>query len=126
MNRLATRTAVMTALVITAAVVILMAFITSMTVSAQGTDPQREAITGISVSTGGSPGEIDVTWDAHPAGVVDYRVAWAPTGEEFRGPNETNWNAFPTSTSLTVTGLTEESEYNVKVKAPFTSKPWFR
>ena len=26
---------------------------------------------------------------------------------------------FSTSTSLTVTGLTEGSEYNVKVKAPF-------
>ena len=81
MNRLAVRPTVMTALVITAAVVILMAFITSMTVSAQGTDPQRAAITRFSVPTGGSPGEIDVTGDAHLAGAVDYRVAWAPSDE---------------------------------------------
>ena len=106
-----------------AAVIILAMLATGMTASAQSNNPQRAAVTGLSATPGSNPGEIDVSWDAHPAGAVDYRVAWKPVGERFRPASDTDWNANPTATGMTITGLTEGSEYKVKVRARFDSNP---
>ena len=106
-----------------AAVIILAMLATGMTASAQSNNPQRAEVTGLSATSGANPGEIDVSWDAHPAGAVDYRVAWKPVGERFRPASDTDWNANPTATSMTITGLTGGSEYKVKVRARFSSNP---
>ena len=38
------------------------------------TASQRDPVTGVTVSAGGLPGELEVSWDAHPAGPREYRV----------------------------------------------------
>ena len=94
-----------------------------MTAWAEDDNPQRAAVTGLSATPGTDPGEIDLSWDAHPAGAKDYRVAWAPGGESFRRASDTNWNAKPTATGMTITGLTGGDDYKVKVRARFDSNP---
>ena len=89
----------------------------------QAASPQKAAVTGLSATPGASPGEIAVTWNAHPAGAVDYRVKWAPNGENFRRASDTDWNAKPTATGMTIAGLTGGSDYKVKVRARFDSNP---
>ena len=107
---------------IVAAAIVLITLATGMTAWAQS-NPQRAAVTGLSATPGANPGQIDVSWDAHPAGAIEYRVAWAPDGESFRGASNTDWNANPTATSMTIAGLTGGSDYKVKVRARFSSNP---
>ena len=78
---------------------------------------EKAPVTGLSASTGSSPGEIDVAWDAHPEGALEYRVAWAPSGESFRGAGNTDWNAYPTDTSLTITGLQRDRRRQPHLRA---------
>ena len=106
-----------------AAAIVLAMLATGITASAQSNNPQRAAVTGLSATPGSNPGEIDVSWDAHPAGAVDYRVAWKPVGGSFPRPGNTDWNAKPTATGMTIAGLTEGSDYKVKVRARFDSNP---
>ena len=113
---------IVAASLVAAAIVIAM-LATGITASAQSNNPQRAAVTGLSATPGSNPGEIDVTWDAHPAGATEYRVAWAPDGGSFRRPGNTDWNAKPTATGMTIAGLTEGSDYKVKVRARFDSNP---
>ena len=108
---------------IISAIMALTMLVTGITASAEDSNPQKAPVTGLSASTGSSPGEIDVAWDAHPEGAVDYRVAWAPSGEGFRGAGDTDWNAYPAGASLTITGLEEGAEHKVKVRARFQSNP---
>ena len=111
------------ALSLIAAAVILAMLAASMTAWAEDDNPQRAAVTGLSATPGSNPGEIDLSWDAHPAGAVDYRVAWKPVGERFRPASDTDWNANPTATGMTITGLTGGDDYKVKVRARFDSNP---
>ena len=106
-----------------AAVIIVITMLATGTTAWAQSNPQRAAVTGLSATPGSNPGEIDVSWDAHPAGAKDYRVAWKPVGGSFRRPGNTNWNAKPTATGMTITGLTEGSEYKVKVRARFGQQP---
>ena len=108
---------------IISAIMALTMLVTGITASAEDSNPQEAPVTGPSASTGSSPGEIDVAWDAHPEGALDYRVAWAPSGEGFRGAGDTDWNAYPAGASLTITGLEEGAEHKVKVRARFQSNP---
>ena len=94
-----------------------------MPTTTQAASPQKAAVTGLSAAPGSSPGEIDVTWDAHPAGAMDYRVKWAPEGENFRGASDTDWNANTAATGITLAGLTGGSDYKVKVRARFDANP---
>ena len=112
---------IIAASIVAAAIVITM-LATGTTAWAQS-NPQKAPVTGLSATSGSNPGEIDVRWDAHPAGAVDYRVAWKPVGERFRPASDTDWNANPTATGMTITGLTGGSDYKVKVRARFDSNP---
>ena len=85
-------------------------------VSAQQSD-WDQPVTGVTVSPGDNPGELDISWDAHPAGPQDYRVKWAPVDEDYRRWGDRNWNAYLSSTSHTVTGLTEGATYKAQVLA---------
>ena len=111
------------ALSLIAAAIILAMLAAGMTAWAENDNLQRAAVTGLSATPGTDPGEIDLSWDAHPAGAKDYRVAWAPGGESFRRASDTNWNAKPTATGMTITGLTGGDDYKVKVRARFDSNP---
>ena len=110
-------------LALLAAVAALAAVLTTSTLVEAQT--QVPAVTGVSVQPGANAGGLDVSWDAHPDGADDYRVSWAPQGENFRGRTNTNWNAYPAGTSLNITGL--ESGTGCKVRARFDeglSSPW--
>ena len=112
---------IVAASLVAAAIVIAM-LATGMTAWAQS-NPQRAAVTGLSATPGANPGETDVSWDAHPAGARDYRVAWKPVGESFRPASDTDWNAKPTATGMTIAGLTGGDDYKVRVRARFDSNP---
>ena len=112
---------IVVASIVAAAIVIAM-LATGTTAWAQS-NPQKAPVTGLSATPGSNPGEIDVTWDAHPAGARDYRVAWKPDGERFRPASDTDWNAKPTATGMTISGLTGGDDYKVKVRARFDSNP---
>ena len=77
------------------------------------------AVTGLSVQAGETPGELEVSWDSHPGDVVDYRVKWARVGESFRKISDTDWNAFPVNSELTISGLSPGDSYKVRVRARF-------
>ena len=69
-----------------------------------------------------SPGTLEVTWTL-PDNVTptDYRVMWARADQGFgswRDPNtETRGNEYPTTNSLTLSGLEEGETYRVKVRS---------
>ena len=77
----------------------------------------KQAPTGLSVSTGDNAGELVISWDAHPEDPIEYRVAWAPSDENFKSFGDLDWNSFQSSTSLTVTGLDAGGSYKAKVRA---------
>ena len=69
-----------------------------------------------------TPGKWSSTWDAHTQTTKtlrDYRVAWTPEGESFKGASQTNWNVYTTSTQHTVTGLDAGANYQVKVRTRY-------
>ena len=92
-------------------------------VSAQSGVPDwRQRPTGLAVSPGDESGELLISWDANAQStktLSDYRVAWTPDGEGFKPNSETDWNAFPTSNELAVTGLSAGATYRVKVRARY-------
>ena len=82
----------------------------------------KQSPTGLAVSPGDEAGELVITWDANSQDsktLSDYRVAWTPDGEGFKPNSETDWNAFPTSNELVVTGLSAGATYKVKVRARY-------
>ena len=79
------------------------------------------AVTGLSVDPGYEPGELYVSWDAHPGDPAAYRVSWAPDGDVFRTYTDTEWNAFPEENELTISGLEPGALYMVRVRARFTN-----
>ena len=88
--------------------------------SAEAADPDRkDAPSGLDVSPGPNPGELVITWDAHPDGAVDYRVRWKIEGRSWKKSSNTLWNAFPTTNQHTVTGLTQGTRYKAQVRARF-------
>ena len=75
--------------------------------------------------TSDTPGTLDVSWDA-PAGVAptDYRVNWARSGEDYPPWTDNTANHQPTTTSQQLTGLDEDVEYKVRVRARYHDGPW--
>ena len=96
---------------------------TTISVSAQSDDPDwKLAPTGLTVTAGDQDSELDITWDANSQAtktLSSYRVAWAPDGEDFRSWTDADWNAFPTTNRLTVTGLSAGETYKVRVRARY-------
>ena len=93
-------------------------------VSAESVLPDwRQRPTGLTVSAGAEAGALAISWDANSQDsktLSDYRVAWAPDGERFKPESETDWNAFPTSNELTVTGLSAGATYQVRFRANYS------
>ncbi len=88
--------------------------------SAEAANPDwRDAPTGLNVSPGDNPGDLVITWNAHPDGAVDYRIKWKRGGTSWKHHSNSNWNAFPTTNQYTVTGLTPGTRYQVRVRARF-------
>ena len=84
--------------------------------------PQRAAVSGLTAQPGDNPGELTIAWDAHPDGAADYRVALAPADGEYSSWRDNTWNAYPTDTTVTFSGLVEDAEYKLKVRARFKPK----
>ena len=89
----------------------------------QAAHPQKAAVTGLTIADGDNAGEVNVSWDAHPEDAEEYRLAWAPDDESFRRKSDSDWNAFPSGNSHTITGLDEAEAYRFKVRARFESGP---
>ncbi len=66
-----------------------------------------------------APGVVEASWDAPAEEPGDYRIAWAKVGEGFRTWTDLTVNAFPTTTSHTITDLEEGAEYKVMVRARY-------
>ena len=69
------------------------------------------------------PGVLDVSWDAPTDTPRDYRVNWARVGENFPTWTDSSGNAFPTTSSYTITGLDQGVRYKVKVRARYDGPP---
>ena len=85
--------------------------------------------------TSGSPGTLTVSWNTPSPAPTDYRLRWAPVGSGYlswKGTNETDrGNAYPAgdATSLTLSGLSEGTEFKVQARARYhkgehKSSPW--
>ena len=93
----------------------------SLAVTITATDtPDPRGISGLVLSST-QPGTIQVTWDAPGEAPKDYRVAWAKAGEPFLTWTNLDGNAFPTSSSYSITDLEEGEQYKVKVRARYDS-----
>ena len=92
------------------------------------------AINGLTLSSD-SPGTLTVSWDTPSPAPSDYRLRWAPAESAYpswKDDNETDrGNEYPAgdATSLTLSGLSEETEFKVQVRARYNDgahkdKPW--
>ena len=90
-----------------------------------GTTPAPEDGDGVETLVSNAQGELTVSWETPWPQPADYRVSWAPAGEDFlsgENPNETErGNLYPASgeSSVTLTALTPESRYRVRVLARY-------
>ena len=104
--------------------VVLMALAVAIEVSAQSGDRDwKQAPTSLIATAGGAPGELDLSWDAHPQiskTLLDYRVTWTPDGESFKNPSQTEWYAYPTDNQATITGLDAGATYQVRIRARYS------
>ena len=91
-------------------------------------------MTGVML-TSGSPGTLTVSWNTPSPAPTDYRLRWAPVGSDYlswKGTNETDrGNAYPAgdATSLTLSGLSEGTEFKVQARARYhkgehKNSPW--
>ena len=92
------------------------------------------AMTGVTL-TSGSPGTLTVSWETPSPAPTDYRLRWAPADSDYlswKDDNETDrGNAYPAgdATSLTLSGLSEGTEFKVQVRARYhkgehKNSPW--
>ena len=91
-------------------------------------------MTGLTL-TSDAPGSLTIQWDTPSPSPTDYRINWARTDHKFLSwklPNEeSRGNEYPdgSTTSLTLTGLTEGAEFKVQMRARYRtnghwSGPW--
>ena len=82
----------------------------------------EKEIGGLTLSSD-SPGTLQVSWETPTNAPTDYRVRWVKSnaGEQGKG------NAYPDSSSYTITGLEEGVAYDVRVRARYAGEktgPW--
>ena len=65
------------------------------------------------------PGILELSWDPPSETPLDYRVSWAPAGEDFPSENDDQGNAYPTSPAYTIAGLAEGECYKVRLRARY-------
>ena len=92
----------------------------------------RGAVSNLSVSSP-NPGQLVVAWSAPSETPTDYRVRWAPSGQDYLSFSEPNTSergsAYPTGTSHTVSSLAAGASYKVQVRARYNGgehadNPW--
>ena len=80
------------------------------------------AISNLSVSSP-DPGQLVVTWSAPGETPTDYRVRWAPSGQDYLSYSESNTSergsAYPEVVTLTVDNLPAGAGYKVQVRARY-------
>ena len=92
------------------------------------------SVTGLTLSSD-APGDIVVSWDTPAPAPTDYRLMWAPVGEDYlswKNANETDrGNSHPSgdATSLTLSGLSQGDTFKVRLRARYHSgehadSPW--
>ena len=72
----------------------LMSVFTAVTVQADDPDWRLPA-TGLTVTAGDDPGELEITWDAHTQTtktLLNYRVAWTPQAAYLANPADAGMN----------------------------------
>ena len=83
-------------------------------------------------ATDDNTGQLLLTWEAPAAPnatPTDYHVNWAKSTEDYPPDTAEAGNAHPTDTTLTLTGLDFDTDYNIRVRARYTSgddaaSPW--
>ena len=81
---------------------------------------------GISAEVNSS-GTAIITWAAAFDTPEDYRISWAAAEGNYKTWTDLSGNAFPSSASQTISGLTAGQRYKVRVRArygPGSSGPW--
>ena len=82
-----------------------------------------------------SPGELRATWDTPSPAPSDYRISWAPASQGYLSWRDSNQdrrgNSYPggDTTSFTLTGLPEGTEFKIRVRARYNAgryanNPW--
>ena len=83
-------------------------------------------------ATDDDTGQLVLTWGspaAPNATPTDYHVSWAKSTEEYPADTAEAGNDHPTDTTLTLTGLDFDTDYNIRVRARYTdgenaASPW--
>ena len=74
-------------------------------------------------------GQLLLTWTAPNSDPTDYHVNWAKSTEDYPADTAEAGNAHSTDTTLTLTGLDFDTDYNIRVRARYTDgenvdSPW--
>ena len=117
MSTTITRTSLLAMMAVAVAIAVIFAAGARLALADQDQAPTGLTLTATDANT------VQATWTAHPDGARDYRLSWAPHDENFKTWTDTDWNAFPTGNSYTITGLEGGSTYKVKVRARFETGP---
>ena len=83
-------------------------------------------------ATDDDTGQLVLTWGspaAPNATPTDYHVSWAKSSEDYPADTAEAGNDHPTDTTLTLTGLDFDTDYNIRVRARYTdgenaASPW--
>ena len=87
---------------------------------------------GTLTATDDDTGQLLLTWEAPAAPnatPTDYHVNWAKSSEDYPADTAPDGNDHPTDTTLTLTGLDFDTDYNIRVRARYTdgenaASPW--
>ena len=95
-------------------------------------DPDPPAGTIETLTAADDTGQLLITWtapEAPNADPTDYHVNWAKSTEDYPADTAEAGNDHSTDTTLTLTGLDYDTDYNIRVKARYTdgenaASPW--